>query len=220
MKYLISVLLSATIASTAFAAPPPYNLSDVKQQLIEYHQSGEYTKDISHVTKQAEDYLDKRLAENAKSEHPEKLAMVLDIDETSLSNYNYLKDAQFGDIFGVMEQAQKRDDESAIAPTLNLYRFAKNHGVAVFFITGRPERLRKITEKDLNSAGYYKWNGLFMRPNGHEMNSAVPYKTATRKKIADMGYTIVVNMGDQKSDLSGGYAEQDYKLPNPYYYIP
>jgi len=32
--------------------------------------------------------------------------------------------------------------------------------------------------------------------------------------------TIIVNAGDQESDLAGGYAERAYKLPNPFYYIP
>jgi hypothetical protein len=31
--------------------------------------------------------------------------------------------------------------------------------------------------------------------------------------------TIVLNMGDQESDLMGGYAQRTFKLPNPFYYI-
>jgi hypothetical protein len=27
-------------------------------------------------------------------------------------------------------------------------------------------------------------------------------------------------MGDQLSDLEGGYAERTFKLPNPFYWIP
>jgi hypothetical protein len=30
----------------------------------------------------------------------------------------------------------------------------------------------------------------------------------------------VLNMGDQLSDLEGGYAERTFKLPNPFYWIP
>jgi len=41
-----------------------------------------------------------------------------------------------------------------------------------------------------------------------------------RGKIAAQGYTIIVNVGDQQSDLDGGYAERAYKLPNPFYYLP
>lgn len=28
------------------------------------------------------------------------------------------------------------------------------------------------------------------------------------------------NLGDQQSDLDGGYSERNYKLPNPFYLIP
>ncbi|MGB6550988.1 MAG: HAD family acid phosphatase [Xanthobacteraceae bacterium] len=30
---------------------------------------------------------------------------------------------------------------------------------------------------------------------------------------------MIANVGDQESDLSGGYAEKTFKLPNPFYYI-
>jgi len=33
----------------------------------------------------------------------------------------------------------------------------------------------------------------------------------------DQGYAIVVNIGDQMSDLDGGFAERTFKLPNPFY---
>jgi len=30
----------------------------------------------------------------------------------------------------------------------------------------------------------------------------------------------VANVGDQLSDLAGGHAGRDFKLPNPFYHIP
>jgi hypothetical protein len=30
---------------------------------------------------------------------------------------------------------------------------------------------------------------------------------------------IIANLGDQFSDLAGGYAERTFKLPNPFYSI-
>ena len=45
------------------------------------------------------------------------------------------------------------------------------------------------------------------------------FKSAER---ADIGknFTIIANIGDQQSDLAGGYAERTWKVPNPFYYIP
>jgi hypothetical protein len=37
--------------------------------------------------------------------------------------------------------------------------------------------------------------------------------------ITRRGYRIVVNLGDQRSDLDGGYALRAIKLPNPMYVI-
>ena len=34
----------------------------------------------------------------------------------------------------------------------------------------------------------------------------IAFKTSARREIAARGYTIVLNMGDQQSDLAGGYA--------------
>ena len=70
--------------------------------------------------------------------------------------------------------------------------------------TGRPECLRAVTERNLQI----------------NIRSAVELKAAERKKLVDRGYTIIVNMGDQMSDLDGGFAERTYKLPNPFYFVP
>ena len=58
-----------------------------------------------------------------------------------------------------------------------------------------------------------------MRPDDDKQSSVIPYKTSMRKKITRMGYEIVLNIGDQKSDLDGGYADKTYRLPNPFYNI-
>jgi predicted secreted acid phosphatase len=59
-----------------------------------------------------------------------------------------------------------------------------------------------------------------MTPDGATFASAADFKAPTRREIVEQGYTIVLNMGDQLSDLEGGYAERTFKLPNPFYWIP
>jgi predicted secreted acid phosphatase len=94
--------------------------------------------------------------------------------------------------------------------------------VSVFFITGRydDEKLRDVTIKNLQAAGYEGWAGLVLRPSTAGNMSIAGYKSSEREKIAAQGYSIIVNVGDQQSDLDGGYAERAYKLPNPFYYLP
>ena len=93
-------------------------------------------------------------------------------------------------------------------------------GWAVFFITGRPGLLRNATQRNLRAAGYDQWNGLMMKTRGYRTESVIAFKTSARRQIAAQGYTIVLNMGDQESDLTGGYAERTFKVPNPFYYRP
>ena len=108
----------------------------------------------------------------------------------------------------------------AIKPTLALYQDAIRHGVKVFFVTGRHQAERKATQKNLINAGYKHWAGLYLRPNHYRHHSIIPFKAQTRKLITEQGYTIVATIGDQYSDLKGGYAEKGFKLPNPFYYLP
>ena len=45
--------------------------------------------------------------------------------------------------------------------------------------------------------------------------TTVEYKAGTRKHIEDLGYTIVLNVGDQWSDLQGGYADRVAEAAQP-----
>ena len=59
-----------------------------------------------------------------------------------------------------------------------------------------------------------------MEPPGAQYVSAADFKAPQRGQIEQRGYTIIANIGDQPSDLDGGFAEQTYLLPNPFYRIP
>jgi hypothetical protein len=45
-----------------------------------------------------------------------------------------------------------------------------------------------------------------------------PASTA-RRGGAEAGYAIIATVGDQESDLGGGFAECTFKVPNPFYFI-
>jgi len=67
--------------------------------------------------------------------------------------------------------------------------------------------------------GYDGWTDLRMREPGDQTEVRV-FKTAERAKIAARGFTIIANVGDQQSDLDGGYAERTFRVPNPFYFLP
>jgi hypothetical protein len=53
-----------------------------------------------------------------------------------------------------------------------------------------------------------------MRPEGDHSPARV-FKPQERRKIEDKGYHIILNIGNQASDLAGCCAERVLKLPNP-----
>jgi len=218
---VVAVTGCATGPAAPVAATP--SLVETKREVGAYVDSGRYEADVAAVVTQARAYLESRIARGGK------LAIVLDIDETSLSNLPSLRANDWGFILsGPCEPPNAPCGLGAwialaraepIKPVLALARFAREHGVAVFFLTGRPERLRAATERNLQAAGY-EWTGVLLKPDAMRTTSAVEQKAAERKKLVEQGYTIVVNMGDQMSDLDGGFAERTYKLPNPFYFVP
>lgn len=219
-----ALLILSLIVSLFFVsayAHEPTNLSFDKQIAARYHDSGEYDVDIQNVIDSAQNYLDERVAENNKATSKKKLALVLDIDETALSNYPSIVKLNFGGTLDEINADIAQGVDAPIFPTLGLYRDALARGVAVFFITGRDQQtLLAATEKNLKMAGYTQWQGLFLRPHNYHDKSIIPFKSAMRKKLEGQGYDVIENVGDQYSDLAGGYADATYKLPNPFYYIP
>lgn len=218
-KLLIGLVVACSIFSLqATIAKEPENLAIAKQRVAKYHDSGEYQKDINQVINRAMGYLKQRVASHKPGQ--KKMAIILDIDETSLSNYQDMSRVDFGGTKDEIRKAEDRAHDPAIDATLKLYQYAKSNGVAVFFITGRYEEEREATAKNLKKSGYDNWDGLVLRDGEFKNAPAAAYKSAIRKKITEEGYDIIINIGDQKSDLEGGYADKIYKLPNPYYLIP
>ncbi len=200
---------------------------DYASVLKSYHDSGAYAKDQRTVDRRAREYLLGRV--HALRSRPcssakracarPKPALVLDIDETSLSNYRYLSATNFSGAVGALALAVANADDPPVRPTLHLFEVARNHDIAVFFITGRPDNIpgvRSQTVANLHGAGYDGWAGLSLNPGGL---ATVPYKSGERAGIERRGYRIVANVGDQESDLQGGHADRAFKLPNPFYFI-
>lgn len=205
------------------AAEPLPNFGAQRYRIADYADcvgdSGCYWADLDAQTKRAVSVLDGVLATKKAGE---KLAMVLDIDETSLTNYCELKREDFGRILPMLNEWLVSPQSAMVIPgTLALYNKARAAGVEVFFITGRAEEMRAATERNLEAAGYKGWKGLSLRVGPQKQMTTVEYKSMERKKIVDAGYRIIMSVGDQWSDLNGEpRAERSVKLPNPFYYLP
>lgn len=200
----------------------PANLGIMKQQLIEYQSCTRPTCYVPQMEHQS-DIAIGLLKQSVASARPgEKLALVLDIDETSLSNWAVELHNDFGYIVADSNTCITLQCSRAIPGTLRLYKEAVADKVSVFFITGRPEPQRADTAANLKAEGFATWEHLYLRPVDHPKGqSTADYKSSDRAEIVKQGYRIVLNVGDQMSDLEGApLAEHSVKLPNPFYFIP
>ena len=190
--------------------------------------SSNYAKQMKQIVAGAEAYLAKAALRYHGNGKP---ALVFDIDDTLLNTYDYTLAEQFG--YTSASNLVWVDDAAvpAVFYMPQLVSFAAKHGFAVFYITGRPQSQAAATVKDLTSAGYAApaAGHLFLKPStppSYLKCAAAPtcttieYKSGTRQHISSLGYTIVADFGDQYSDLLGGDAGHQVKLPNPMYYLP
>ena len=208
--------------SQNLAAEQIVNLDVLKVQVQSYHdctcKCGCYAHDLDAQADRAIAFLRKRTAQKRADE---KLAMVLDIDETSLSNYEELQTSGFSYVKHDFDAWVETAVAPAISGTLRLYTEAQKLGVKIYFITGRPESQRAVTESNLNAQGYANWQRLILRPASAASQTTTAYKSSMRAQIVKKGFKLVLNVGDQWSDLKGTpEAELSVKYPDPYYLIP
>jgi hypothetical protein len=203
----------------------PTNVGDTKSAALRYHDSGAYDRDLAIVAAEARRWIQTRAGSVGRP------ALVLDIDETALSNWPIIKRDDFGRPIGgpcVLQSDapcgwaawDQLGNDEAISPTLEVFRQARALNVEVFFITGRPESQRQATERNLLLAGYAGYRTLYMVPDGSHFESATDFKAPIREQLQQNGYQIIANIGDQPSDLLGGQAEKMFLLPDPFYRVP
>jgi len=227
-KVVVAVVLCAGCTAAnprTISCPvvPQLSLPEVQAQIDEYIDSGRYESEFAAVVAGAGAWLEER------APVANRPAIVLDIDETSLSNWPAYRVNGWSRIVGGscdLQQGpcgihawQAMGSSAALQPTLALVNRARKLDVAVFFISARSSEIREATERNLHEQGYV-WDGVVLMPAGMRVDHASAFKAPERRRLADSGYTIILNMGDQQSDLEGGYAERTFKLPNPVYVLP
>ena len=229
-------IAASPVAAEAEACPAPVedhipkypqqgtlNLGTIKDLLRDYHQKY-YDMDLAAVFESAQRYVEQN-ADKVK-----KPALVLDIDETSLTNWPNLLADDFGFVAdGTCDalpagpcgfnQWILKSSAKAIKPARKLFYAARAKGVAVIFITGRPNKQRDATILNLDHAGFEGWTELRTRPDRDDLLTVQEFKTAERTKVEAEGYTIIANVGDQMSDIDGEHSGCRFKVPNPFYFI-
>ncbi|WP_129307650.1 HAD family acid phosphatase [Streptomyces sp. L2] len=190
---LATLTVPAHAADTADTTAPANGTTATASATAAKVDYGAWQRDCQTVMDQALPYLKARIADARPGE---KQAIVFDIDNTTLQT-------DLG--FSIPQAANK--------PVLNVAQYAQAHGVSLFFVTARPGIIEEPTEWNLEYDGY-QVSGLYVRGFLDLFKDVAAYKTAQRADIESHGYTIIANIGNSATDLSGGHAEKTFKLPD------
>jgi predicted secreted acid phosphatase len=124
--------------------------------------------------------------------------VVLDIDNTLLrppkSNY-----ATTAELF----KAMRRGVFVAIPEMLRLYNKIMELGFEIHLVTGRSKDMEAITVENLKNQGFVGWTAIHMKAKTRD--NVELFKIETRKQLSKVA-TIVLNIGDSVTDVTGGYA--------------
>ena len=168
--------------------------------------------------------------------HGEKPAIVFDADDTTLMTYDMEVAGMHFTFDPALQDVYVQGQRFPATPAMvEFVTKAADMGYTIFGLTGRNDDQKAATVANLGNVGYTdfaadrfytKWTGKGSSQQPSYITCAVAkcttveYKAQTRKHIEEQGYSITLNVGDQWSDLQGGYADQTLKLPNPTYYLP
>lgn len=189
---LLSLGAPAVMASTQNGNDPPPQNPASGTKLTELPPYEIWQADVTAALADAGSYLEGRVALSAAN-----TAIVLDIDNTALAS--------------AYAPGQFDFQYPANPPVFALAKRAHELGVAVMFVTGRPENYRMLTQINLATVGY-PVDKLVMRQSS--FGTLGQYKSAARADIEKLGYTIIINVGNNTTDIEGGHAERAYKLPD------
>jgi acid phosphatase len=209
MRAGLLMVVIAALAGAACAGAREPAAPAAPDAIVAYRDSGEWAADTTRAAGRARRYLVRHARDVRRP------ALVLDIDDTTLSSYPCLRRAGFDR--SAMGACIARGRMPVIRPVRRLHRAARAHHVTVFLVTGRRESARAASVRNLRRAGLHGRLRITMRPDGPRRGSNARYKARARRAIERRGYRILVNVGDQRTDLAGGHARRQVKLPNPMY---
>jgi predicted secreted acid phosphatase len=219
------------------------NIDSVKSTIRTYYGAGSdgiankqtspYISEMKRIAHSQWRYLDR--AKKDAVRHHRRPAIVFDADDTTLWTYDMEDGAMHFNFDPTLQNEWVQDQRFPATPSMvDFVNRAKQKGFAIFGLTGRSDTQEDATLGNLSKVGYTpfdnanfftKWSGTNPKPSyvtcATSTCTTAEYKAGTRKHIEkDLGYDIVLNVGDQWSDLQGGYADKALKLPNPTYFLP
>ncbi|QIG43992.1 hypothetical protein G5V58_15510 [Nocardioides anomalus] len=181
--------------------------------------------------------------------HPTGQVVVFDVDDTLLWNYDYEDGGSNFNYDPATNAAAVAAGFPAVPGMPATLKTLSDRGYLLYAVTGRPASQEQQTLDNLTAQGFtasgtttplFDANTLFTKdpvvgtgiPTQSWVNcnagadnnptncSTVEFKASTRAHIQALtSGTVAMNVGDQFSDLQGGYALDTTKIPNPTYFL-
>jgi predicted secreted acid phosphatase len=209
VKAISLILFSITLLSCGSV---PVNLQVSKKNVVKYYESGEYSNDLKNIISNAEDEINKiKLQTNS--------AVVFDVDETSLSNYENIKKIYFGYDHEIWDNWINEAKAPAIPEVKQFYDFITLKKIKVIFLSSRNISQYNSTYRNLNNTGYITFDTLILKDSSYAGFTSLAFKSKQRELLTQKGYDIIADIGDQVSDLEGKFHGLQIKLPNYLYII-
>jgi len=212
LKYILTLLFSLTLFSACEKNEKPINLSIAKENVKEYYESGKFDEDLNEVIADAKQKFD-------KIDFDDNSAVIFDVDETALNNYELAKQMGFGYVYEMNKKWNAEMKAPAIKGVKELYDFLLSKGSKIIFLTGRNFPEYDVTYENLVRDGYAKFDTLITQIGDEKKMKNKEFKSSKRVWLTKHGYEIVGTVGDQWSDLEGEYHGIQVKIPNYLYLI-
>ncbi len=210
--FIILTLITLSGLNCAPEAVHLINIGIAKDEVINYHNNGEYEKDTRKAIEEA--------IEKFNGIDPVQNAVVIfDIDETAISSYGFYRKWDFGYVPKYFDMWVDSAKGPAVPAVLDLYNYLLKKNFKIIFITGRKEYQYEPTIKNLIGAGYEHFDSLIVKGEEYSGQTAEKFKSEKRTELTKKGYIIAGTVGDQLSDLSGPYHGIQVKIPNYMYII-
>ena len=188
------------------------NLSESKILVENYYEGGQYEKDLSKIIADAID-------EFRGIDVTRNSVVIFDVDDTALSNYNFIKSMDFGYVKSLWDDYIEKGNAPVIYEVKTLYDYLVDRRIKIIFLTGRSYNNYESTYNNLKDAGYREFDTLIVRSKNQLNERASDFKSVERLTLSDLGYKIIGCVGDQDSDLKGGNTGIKVKLPNYMYKV-
>ncbi|AIT09394.1 acid phosphatase [Candidatus Francisella endociliophora] len=186
-----------------------------KQEVISFYESDAHENAVAKILEQPKGIIDSQKSLDG-------YAIVLDIDETSLNHYLPFSKAGFpqDENHEIWQILISSTNGESIRATLDFYRYCLEKGLKIFFISARLAEYLDATKQALQSAGFHFFEDVFVFPKDiaeYESETFKNFKAERRAYIESLGYEVLISIGDQSSDLVGGYTKYTFQVPNYMY---